>query len=102
MFTVVDRGVEASLGVDEYPAVTEATFRLEHTFPSEPTGRIVVADGEGRVVFTDDDASFPYTWNLCRTDGGAVSEGVYMVSAYLKAGGVYGSAPPVEVVVSRD
>lgn len=102
MFTVVDRGAEASLGVDEYPAITEATFRLEHTFPSEPTGRIVVADGEGRVVFTDDDASFPYTWNLCRTDGGSVSEGVYMVSAYLKAGGVYGSAPPVEVVVSRD
>ncbi|MDE6528377.1 MAG: hypothetical protein K2L78_04965, partial [Muribaculaceae bacterium] len=101
-FTVVGREGACALSVAEYPAVTEANISVAHTFPSEPSGRIVVADAEGNVVFTDSEAMFPYCWKLTATDGTKVPEGIYEVRAYLRAGNVCGSADPVEVVVFRD
>lgn len=101
-FTVIGQDASALLAVDEYPSVSGVTFRLEeHTFPSEPAGRIVIADAAGRVVFTDAEATFPYRWNLADGDGAEVPEGVYEATAYLHGGNAYGSATPVRVVVLR-
>lgn len=100
-FTVINDGGGGVLEIEEYPAVNEATIMLEHTYLEEPRGRIVIMDGGGNVVFTDEDALFPYRWDLTTTDGRPVADGVYDVTAYLQAGGRYGEAHGKQVIVYR-
>lgn len=101
-FTVVNIGNGSALAVEEYPAVDEANIDLVHGFRDDPSGRLVIKDGSGRVVFTDSNASFPYCWNLKDSDGANVVEGCYTVEAYIKSGNQYGYASAAEIVVNRD
>jgi len=101
-FMVVNDKVSCRLEVEEYPASQVATISLRHDFTEEPVGRLIVKNAAGAVVFTDDNATFPYRWNLSDARGAEVAEGIYTVEAYLKGGARYGGASPVEVVVNRD
>lgn len=100
-FTAVNVATDAALTVDEYPAQSVATIGLEHSMTGTVSGRVVVKDGTGSVVFTAGDVSFPYSWNLRGSDGNLVPEGPYTVESYVTDGSHYGSAAPVEVVVRR-
>ena len=89
----------ASLTVEEYPAKTEATVSLTHAFPDTPYGRLVIEDQMGTAVFTTDNPSFPFIWDLCDNDGNRVSDGEYSIYAILKAANRYGSTPRTRIVV---
>jgi flagellar hook assembly protein FlgD len=83
-------------------ARTEAVINVEnHTTSDEPAGRLVIYDPAGKVVFTKDAASFPYTWNLKDAEDKAVADGVYTAKVYFKAGRHYGCATPASIVVAR-
>lgn len=101
-FTVVNSVSHGVIEVDEYPASDVATLRLTHDFNVAPSGRLIVKDASGKVVFTDDNATFPYEWPLTDAAGLPVAEGRYAVEAYLRGGAAYGKAAVAEVVVSRD
>lgn len=62
----------------------------------------VVRNGDGKVVFSDSGAEFPYIWNLTDASGAQVAEGRYEVEAYLHGGAAYGRSSVAEIVVSRD
>jgi hypothetical protein len=98
-FTIVDLPLEASLVVDSAPATTEATIDITHNSTATPTGRLVVKNAAGQVVYTDENATFPYRWNLADVDNEKVATGLYTVEAYLKGTGNYGYAKPAELVV---
>ena len=100
-FTVVNSAIDALLEVDECPAVTEANISLEHNYAGELAGRLVVKNASGEVVFTDENASFPYCWKLKDDKGNDVSDGLYTVEAYVAGQGVYGFGKRAEIVVLR-
>lgn len=100
-FTVVNTVADARLSVEEYPASSQATIGLEHSLSGDVYGRIVVKDGNGKVVFTREDVQYPYTWDLRDVSGHAVADGLYRVETYITDGARYGSAIPAEVVVRR-
>ena len=83
-FTVVDSSVEADLTVSEEVAREELTFTLSHTFAQEePAGRLVIEKNDGTPVFTRQNISFPYTWNLCDSEGNLLPSGRYRAKAFL-------------------
>lgn len=100
-FTVVNSAIDASLMVDECPAVAEANISLEHNYAGELAGRLVVKNASGDVVFTDENASFPYCWKLKDDNGSDVADGLYIAEAYVAGQGVYGFGKQAEIVVFR-
>ena len=101
-FTVVNTSAFGVLSVEERPAAQVATISLKHDFKETPRGRLVVRNGDGKVVFSDSGAEFPYIWNLTDASGAQVAEGRYEVEAYLHGGAAYGRSSAAEIVVSRD
>ena len=100
-FVVINRAANVTLNVAEAPARTEATFNIDHNFPQEPSGRIIIEDCNGNTVFTKDNCSFPYTWNLKDTNGNAVNDGNYKAYVILKGGNIYGSSNKIELIVVK-
>lgn len=100
-FTVVTRTVKASLSVDNKATRTEATFDLTHDFTETPTGRLVIEDAAGNTVFSRDNCTFPFTWNLKTTDGTDTADGLYRAYAILNAGNQYSNTAKCEVVVIK-
>lgn len=101
-FTTVSVSEDAVLEVDEYPASECATVRLTAPYPDAVSGRVVVKNGSGNVVFTAHDVSFPYEWNLRGNDGKAVENGLYSVEVYFSSGLRHGFAGPTGFVVRRN
>ena len=100
-FVVVNRSASAVLNVAETPARTEATFTIDHNFKDEPMGRIVIEDSNGNAIFTKNNCSFPYTWNLKDTNGKVVNDGNYKAYVILKGGNLYGSSDKIDVIVVK-
>jgi hypothetical protein len=98
-FTIVDLPLEADLVVDDAPATSYAEINLTHNSTDTPTGRLIIKNAAGQVVYTDENASFPYRWNLSDADNDKVATGLYTVEAYLKGTGNFGYAKPAELVV---
>lgn len=101
-FIVISEPADATLQIAETPARTEATIALDHNFPEEPSGRLVIEDCEGNTILSRDNCQFPFSWDL--TDGeNMVADGIYRAYAILKSGVVYGSTPktPIVVIQSR-
>lgn len=97
-FTVVNVPATASLTVAEHPARIQATIGLSHSFAGEPTGRLVIEDHAGNTVFTRDNATFPFEWDL--TDGETpVADGTYSAYAILNSAKQYGSTPKINITV---
>lgn len=100
-FVVINRSAKVALNIDETPARTEATFNLEHNFLEEPAGRIVIEDMNGNTVFTKNDCSFPYTWNLKDSNDNLVSDGNYKAYVILNGGKQYSSSDKIDVIVIK-
>lgn len=100
-FVVINRSAQAQLVVTEKPARTEATFSLNHNFYEEPSGRLVIENRNGNTVFTKENCTFPYTWNLQDSDGNRVIDGNYKAYVILNGDKQYGNTDRVEVIVIK-
>lgn len=100
-FVVVNRSASATLNIAETPARKEATFSLDHNFMDEPMGRIIIEDANGNCIFTKNNCSFPYTWDLKDTNGKVVNDGNYKAYVILKGGNLYGSSDKIDVIVVK-
>lgn len=100
-FTVINSSAQAVLVIAEEPARTEANLSLEHNFVYEPKGRLVIEDAAGNTVFTKENCSFPYTWNLHDSNGNTVADGNYNCYAILNGNKQYGSTPKTRLIVIK-
>lgn len=100
-FVVINRSAKVELTVDKTPVRSEATFDINHNFMIEPLGRIVIEDTYGNTVFTKNDCTFPYTWNLKDTDNNLVNDGNYKAYVILNGGKQYGSSDKIDVIVIK-
>lgn len=100
-FIVINRTAEATLAVDEATARMQATLTLEHAFEDAPTGRLIIEDADGNTVFSRENVSFPYTWDLNDASGVRVADGRYRAYAVLSCDKQYGNTPRVEIVVIK-
>lgn len=97
-FTVVTSAGDVYLTVAEHPARVQATISLNHTFSTQPTGRIIIEDHNGNTIVSRDNVNFPYEWDL--TDGTQpVADGIYNIYAIFSAGTRYGATPKLPVTV---
>lgn len=97
-FVVVNRPGEATLEVEETPARIYATLSLNHTYSGDPSGRLVIEDSNGNMVYSRENTSFPFEWDL--TDGETpVADGVYSAYVVFSSGLQYGSTPKTDIIV---
>lgn len=94
---------EAYLLCDEPHLRDKAVFSIKTDLAEDAHGRLIIATPDGRVVYTDPDASLtsPYTWNLDDTEGNPVADGVYNAIFYFNSGRHYGATPPLRIFVGR-
>ena len=94
---------EAYLLCDESHLRDKAVFSIKTDLAEDAHGRLIIATPDGRVVYTDPDASLtsPYTWNLDDTEGNPVADGVYNAIFYFNSGRHYGATPPLRIFVGR-
>lgn len=100
-FYVVNNSVTTSLEIAETPARSEATISLSHNFKEEPSGRLVIENNDGETIFTKENCSFPYTWNLQDSSGEAVADGTYCCYAILNADKQYSSTAKTKIIVIK-
>lgn len=100
-FVVINSSAQVSLNVAETPARSEATFDIDHNFLNEPMGRIIIEDCNGDAIFTKNNCTFPFTWDLKDANGNAVSDGNYKAYVILKGGNLYGSSNKIDVIVVK-
>ncbi len=98
-FTVINRPASASLSCDQVAAHTEAVIDLTHDFTDTPSGRLIVEDNAGNTVFSRENATFPFQWDLTNSNGDLVADGVYKAYALLNAGHQYASTDKLEIIV---
>lgn len=100
-FYVINNSVTTTLDIAETPARSEATISLIHNFKEEPSGRLVIENNNGETVFTKENCSFPYTWNLLDLDNNAVADGTYNCYAILNADKQYSSTEKAKIIVIK-
>ncbi len=100
-FTTVSVAAGVSLEVEEYPAVECATLNLSSPYADPVSGRVVIKDGKGTTVFSRENVSFPFKWNLRDNHRKPVADGLYTADVYFSAGLRHGSAGPTEIVVRK-
>lgn len=100
-FTVIDGSVTCSLEADTDIARESIAFNLEHGFYTQPTGRFIIEDASGTTVFSADNCSFPYDWNLRDNSGEYVPDGSYRAYGVLHDDNNYSSTPAFEFTVIR-
>lgn len=100
-FIVCDSSVDASLSTDSKLARQSVTILLDHSFSSQPTGRLIIEDSEGRTVFSADNCTLPFEWDLTDSKGNDVPDGRYRAYALLHDEFNYASTPKIEIVVIR-
>lgn len=98
-FVINNTSANARLTVEEEPARIQATIGLTHSFTDIPSGRLIIEDEEGNTVFTRNDVSFPFEWDLTDRDGNLVADGVYRAYAICKGGNLYGHTPKTDIIV---
>ncbi len=100
-FTVVTTPADVALMTEDVPARQSLTLTLDHGFTGEPSGRVVIEDLDGTAVFSRDNVSFPFMWDLVDNHGNHVSDGTYVVRAYLRHERRFAVTPPLEITVLR-
>ncbi len=100
-FVVINREAQATLLIDEEPARTEANFSLTHNFKYEPKGRLVIEDAAGNTVFTKENCTYPYTWNLLDNAGNQLPDGNYNCYTILNANMQYCSTPKARLIILK-
>ena len=100
-FVVLNQQVVTTLNVEEAPARTQATFNINHNFNDEPTGRLIIEDFNGNTVFSKNNCSFPYTWDLKDANGNLVDDGKYKAYVILNARNQYSNSEKIDVIVVK-
>jgi hypothetical protein len=100
-FTVINHNATIAIVTDDKTARDKVVIDVEHTFSEEPSTRLVIVDKDQNTVFTRQDVSFPYTWDLKATDGSAVADGYYDAYVIANASGTYASSTPARITVIR-
>lgn len=98
-FVSVNNSAAASLNIAEYPARTQATFSLIHSVSGEPAGRLIVEDQNGNIVYTRENVTFPYEWDLTDAEKALVPDGIYNAYAIIKSENSYGATPRTPLVI---
>lgn len=98
-FVINNTSANARLTVEEEPARIRATIGLTHNFTDIPAGRLIIEDEKGNTVFTRDNVSFPFEWDLTDRTGNLVADGVYRAYAICKGGNLYGHTPMTNIIV---
>lgn len=92
---------QAEMKLENTHAREKAVIDIEHSLADAPAGRLVITAADGSTVFSANNVSFPYVWDLKDNSGEDVADGNYTVGCYFKAGRRYGSASPASIVVGR-
>lgn len=100
-FTVINRNAQATLSIAETPARTQATLSISHNFQEEPIGRLVIEDCNGVTIYSKENCSFPYTWNLLDNNGNNVADGNYNAYVILNDGTLYGSSNKASIIIIK-
>ena len=96
---IVGETAEGELTVNEYPAIESANFDFSTTLASQQQVTLKVMDNVGNVVWKDDNAQFPLTWDLKDTEGNRVKAGIYKAYATVNDGATSAGTPIISVVV---
>lgn len=98
---VVANVTEGSIILDKEFTTDQAVIDIHHGYDLETSGRVVISDPAGKVVFSQENASFPFTWNLTDNEGNDVNSGIYSAMVYFKAERRHGFAAPVRIIVGQ-
>ena len=90
---------QASIGVEETPAVDKATFNLDRQLAQSPTVTLKVTDATGRLVWHMQVSTFPYTWDLTGDNGSRVAAGLYKCFGTYETDNDYGGTPMCDIIV---
>ena len=96
---LVGNSSQASLTVDENPAVNEATFNISTSLATIPQMTIKVLDNVGEVVWMNTTSNFPYTWNLNDNNGNRLPAGIYKFYGTYEGNGTYGGTPIGQMII---
>lgn len=100
-FYVINNSVTSALEIAETPARTEATISLTHNFKNEPSGRLIIENNDGETIFTKENCTFPYTWNLQDMNREPVADGIYRCYTILNADKQYSSSSKAKIIVIK-
>lgn len=98
-FIIASQRVECRLACDSSLVRDRVVIELAHDFSDDPTGRLIVFDDFGRTVFSVDNCSFPFVWDLRGCDGKRVADGRYSVVALLHDSFDFGNTGRLEITV---
>lgn len=93
------RSLEPEITIAEVPAKSVATIDLNGV--SISSNRLVVKDETGKTIFTKQNVTFPYEWNLKDGKGNDVADGLYKVSVLVQNDRDYGSTESADITVLR-
>lgn len=99
-FTAINR-TKASLVSDEKIARQSISINLDHGFRSEPSAKIVIETIDRMPVFTCENATFPFVWNLQDNNGKIVADGIYTARAFLRAANRHSATQPIRITVLK-
>lgn len=79
----------------------EVVMDVDHGHALETTGRVVITNPAGKVVYTNENTSFPFTWDVKDNAGQPLASGIYAAKVYFKAERRYGYTNPVRIIVGK-
>lgn len=97
-FVVVTRLEQPELTVDEEPARTVATLNISQDYRDN---RLVITDANGLTVFSAENVTFPYQWNLTNAAGINLPDGLYNASLLIRSDSYYGHSTTARILILR-
>jgi hypothetical protein len=101
-FTCQELDGDIDIDADVQTAYTEVTFNMQHSFYDTPDTRLVIEDSQRNTVFSVENPTFPYAWNLTDTNGDTVANGYYNAYILGKYGSKTAASPRHQFVVIAD
>ena len=99
-FVVVNRSATATLIAERDYARDSYTIDLESSLDATQN-RLVIVDPSNNTVFTAENVSMPYTWNLTDMKGETVADGRYEAFMLVRDGHSYTSTQRISLVVIK-
>lgn len=103
-FIVRNNTATAVLAADNSVARTDVTFSLQSTLAGDSADaytRLIICDADGNTVFSVENPTLPYTWDLRDTGGKDVPDGRYSAALMQKSFSRFTSTPRIPVTVIR-
>lgn len=101
-FLVINQTGNAILSTDKQPARSEVTFSVESNLTNITNCRLIIEDNSGNTIFSRNNCSLPYTWDLKDNNGNRVPEGTYKCYVLISDGKYYTSSPRIQLVVIEE